>query len=147
MTKTSMDFSEAMARFDNIIHVASAVANGCAFPRSFEDFCEMELPDNDDADLLQDLPVLKVLLSEWDGEIPCAEDVCNAIQDVGGYLVQFATPVRKHHSETGCSYSWGYYSTEWRWFKTMEEAEAGLLQWVEVKELKALEKLRASQEK
>jgi hypothetical protein len=146
MTKTSHDFFNETARFETIIHVASAVADDCAFPRSFEDFCEMDLPENDDADILNDLPPLKALLDGQDYN-PDADEIGYALQSVGGYLVQFATPVRQYDSETGCGYSWRYYSTEWRWFKTMEEAEDGLLVWVESKKAKALEKFRASQQK
>lgn len=149
--KRSHDFADATARFECVIHLASAVANECAPPETFEEFCEMHLPEDDNVALLDDLPALKAVLKDCladpDVEYPDTDTVGYALLNVGGYLVQFAAPVREYHSETDCFYSWGYYSTEWRWFKTMEEAEQGLLDWAEAEKQRAIEKFKAKSQK
>lgn len=39
-----------------------------------------------------------------------------------GYLVQFATPVRRSATEHGCSFSWGHCFLNWFYAETIDEA-------------------------
>jgi len=125
---TAERFFEELARAEQVIWIPGAVADPESPPEVFATFCQ-ELPEHTDAQLYRQLPQLaRFADAEYDPE---PEEVARVLLDTQGFLVQAATPIRRHFTEPGgCQFSWGYYATEWLYAATVDDLEQVILVWV-----------------
>lgn len=116
------------AMFDNnirtevVLHLGTMCLHD-AFPDAAKEAFE------DDADEVREALA-------WPGKLPedfDAEEIADLLRRAKkqGFLVKFATPAPVDFTETGHSFSWGYYSTKWIYAEDFEEACRGALAWAE----------------
>lgn len=130
MNKTLCEqLNEAPARIEMILHIGGMGADEYSLAEALDDFIA------DDTDELLDLfsaipESVREDLDDRDARGPAFMDW--ALQnDVLGFLIQMATPIRRNQTSSGFSYSWGYYQTKWVYGDTIEEAVKNGLAWVE----------------
>lgn len=129
MNKTiSRQLEEATARIETILHIGAMATDDDCLPTALEDM----LQDQDNEDLQRLFPGLPTdVLDDFDdGSDPTGFVDWLRYSDRLGFLVQFATPVIRHHDSGGCSYSWGHYGTRWFYAETLEDAVQQGLAWV-----------------
>lgn len=128
---------EATARIEQVIWIAGALAAGDDMAEDLQEFFQFEddktiercfgpIPDYVDFDAHG----FDEAISEW----------MSAIGEFG-FLVKFATPVMKPSGRGSRSFSWGYYSTQWIYAETLDEAVEKGLAWVS--ECRAREDVKA----
>lgn len=116
----------ATCRVESLIWIAGAVADPESLPDSFEEQFIEDLPDRPDNILYQQLPALLPFVENREDTY----EIAYALYDTDGFLIQAAAPVKKYHSENGCSYSWGYYRTAWLYAKDADAIADVVLEWV-----------------
>ena len=132
MQKISSEFFDRSIRVETLIHIGTMCVSDSwpsvaqdAFEESNEDVWQaigIEEPHYSDAD-------------SW------SEALIDARKT--GYLVQFATPIPRDFYEDGFSFSWGFYTLEWIYAETLEEACVKAIAWQE----EFIEKKRKEAEK
>lgn len=130
MRKLFNRLDDATVRFEQMICLAGALASIDSYPDALSDLFDEE----DDETLIGIFGKLpKYLLNareeggaEFFGE--CFTEWAVKTNHLG-FLIQFATPVMKHHG-SGSSYSWGFYSTKWVYGNTFDEAVDAGFAWV-----------------
>lgn len=131
---------EETVRADQIIWIPGAVADFEGTPDVFaEEFVE-NLPENADAPLYKQLPVLARFASRE--AYPEPYDVAELLLFTPGFLVQAATPFMTPTKDGGVQhYSWGYYRTAWLYAASEAELLPVMLAWAE--EQRAAERAKA----
>jgi hypothetical protein len=114
-------------RFERVIYMAGALAQGDNLPDDLRDF----FGDEDDKTVLECFPGFPLSFRE-EGYATLLEYAAEwLIENYRmGYLVQVATPVMTYHKESGASsYSWGRYRYQWVYGHTMSEVVYKAVQW------------------
>lgn len=120
---------ELDARVERLFWLPGTVILEDGVPREFEEFCE-SLPEKLDAEIYQDLPQLKQFAGE-ENEYPERDAVADVLRNVGGFIVQAATPVRRpmKGSKTAYMSGWGHYHTGWLYAKSESDIAAKIETW------------------
>lgn len=126
----NQQLEDASARIESMLHIGGMVTNIYTIPEALRDMLR------DQEDLAQVIPgVPPEVIEEIDRDDFDAFSEWAIDNDKLGFLVQFATPVMKHHT-TGRTYSWGHYGTRWVYGETLEEAVKTGLEWVAERRIK-----------
>jgi hypothetical protein len=131
MTSPAERMFDATCRIEKLIYIPGAITDE-AFPDDFKSEFIEKMPEDKDAALYAALPALKrFALSD---EYPDALDIAETLMSTTGFLMLAATPVmRPYGGGSACSYSWGYYHTEWLYAKDEAAIADVIVAWAESK--------------
>ncbi|MBI5917822.1 MAG: hypothetical protein HY849_00385 [Nitrosomonadales bacterium] len=113
--QVNTEFFNLTLRIEKIIYLAASLVD----EDLIEDL-EAVLSGEDVADLVAWFGLPSSLLR---GD-PSADDIAQSLIDLRkfGFLIQAATPIRKHFAEHSWGSSWGGYYTTWLYADTLDEA-------------------------
>lgn len=110
-------------RVERVIWVPGAMGSG-SVTEDLQDFLEEITPyDKYQPKILKTLPQLQNLLDEI-GDEPiryCEDLIIEYLQNVDGFFVQLASPVKTRLASGHLTYSWAVYQTDWFYVRSMEE--------------------------
>lgn len=118
--------AEIEVRLDTVIWLPGSGMAVSAETKALEEFRE-DMPEREDAPLYRQLPAL----AKFCGECPDDEDLSFAIGDIGGFLVQAATPVRTYLDDDMSQFSWGHYRTAWLYADSESQIAPVAKEWAE----------------
>ena len=117
--KDAHKLSESTCRIERVIWLPGATVDADALSPDFEEFVENDMPEDESADLGQQLPEMMTFILSDDTAEPW--EVAEALQCQVGFLVQAATPVLNYYKDGGFTYSWGHYHTAWIYCDTADQ--------------------------
>jgi hypothetical protein len=119
MATITAELFDAGVRVDRVIWIPGAIVDGDSPTDTLRDFIEDDFPEDAGHEICKALPRLK-RFAEID-EVPEAEDICEALYGVPGFLVKAETPVRTAYGERG-AYSWSWGHVYYSWLYAKDEA-------------------------
>ncbi len=131
------ELDAATARIETLLHIGGMAADVVTLPECLKEM----LGEQSNEELFELFPgIPEDLLEGIDVEEYAEFTEWLARNAQLGFLVQFATPVRRGVANV---YSWGYYSTKWVYAETLKEAVELGLKWVAGCRAKELEKIHS----
>ncbi len=126
---TPQQMFDATLRVEEILHIGTMAADD-SLPSRLKDFLE-EIEE-------EDLKIMFPDISKWVVDEIGTREFSDAFREWAiqknkyGFIVQFATPVKKWSKDKkSASYSWGYYNTKWLYADTFETALESGMKWAE----------------